>query len=415
MSVPYWWAGGKCWIFAVVVMLGISWPLDRVNAMQFVNPATGVQRGGYELINNQFVINTYGSPFIVVPTPSAVAISGNVTVTGNVFASGITTYASFTRNGWISIAGVSPNALILGSSNETTMRYNKNQIVFDSSTAYGSYHSIRTNHSSTDISKNGIDFIVWAPGTASGNLVQGDTILDLAFPYSYNYPRMVINMHNYDIRPVDTRSRVSGNVFVSGNTFATGWYYTDYNAVFILPYDVTHKGLFLSTQNVSVSVSAFIASNSNYLSICYMDNTTGTFTPYTVLQNNGTWLPPSDKRLKKHIKPLPSILAKVMKLAPVTYLFTHDPDTASRNIGFIAQEVQPYFPELVGNAASNETGPFLTLNYEGFGVVAIKAIQEVKHDIDRQVQDLDVVMDRARSTEAEIDARLNRLERLMRK
>lgn len=52
--------------------------------------------------------------------------------------------------------------------------------------------------------------------------------------------------------------------------------------------------------------------------------------------------------------------------------------TAKQTIGFMAQEVQPLFPELV---ETDEDG-YLGLNSSGFGVIAIKAIQEQQLEIE---------------------------------
>ena len=42
-----------------------------------------------------------------------------------------------------------------------------------------------------------------------------------------------------------------------------------------------------------------------------------------------------------------------------------------------AQDVQPYFPELMYQRYNREiTKPVLALDYSGFGIIAIKAIQE---------------------------------------
>jgi hypothetical protein len=43
----------------------------------------------------------------------------------------------------------------------------------------------------------------------------------------------------------------------------------------------------------------------------------------------------------------------------------------------MAQDVLPYFPELVYHRKDRDTNePFLMMDYAGFGVIAIKAVQE---------------------------------------
>ncbi|HAI20089.1 MAG TPA: hypothetical protein DCM10_20015, partial [Xanthomarina gelatinilytica] len=48
-------------------------------------------------------------------------------------------------------------------------------------------------------------------------------------------------------------------------------------------------------------------------------------------------------------------------------------------IGFIAQEVKSLFPELVHFSEADE---LYGIDYAGFSVVAIKAIQEQQHEIE---------------------------------
>ena len=62
-------------------------------------------------------------------------------------------------------------------------------------------------------------------------------------------------------------------------------------------------------------------------------------------------------------------------------------------MGFIAQEVQDYFPELVHENIDDKTGEsFYTLNYDGITVVAVKAIQEQQEIIEQlasRIKDLE--------------------------
>ena len=57
-----------------------------------------------------------------------------------------------------------------------------------------------------------------------------------------------------------------------------------------------------------------------------------------------------------------------------------------KNIGFIAQEVQKYFPELVYQ--EYEEG-YLSLHYPDFGIIAIKAIQEQQIQIENQQEEIE--------------------------
>ncbi|MES2774997.1 MAG: tail fiber domain-containing protein [Bacteroidota bacterium] len=94
----------------------------------------------------------------------------------------------------------------------------------------------------------------------------------------------------------------------------------------------------------------------------------------------------SDRRLKKHIRPLRSVLDDVMQLQPVQYrMKTADPGSLPVK-GFIAQHVKKLFPELVliinDSTPGKKTLPDLhMMNYSQFFVLAVKAIQEQQGQI----------------------------------
>lgn len=97
---------------------------------------------------------------------------------------------------------------------------------------------------------------------------------------------------------------------------------------------------------------------------------------------NGVYTSVSDRRLKSDIREVGSVLEKVMKLGVKNYYITSD---ASRrnNLGLIAQDVEPLFPELVYHSVG-EGKDIYTMDYAGFGVVSIKAIQEQQKLIEKQ-------------------------------
>ncbi len=107
----------------------------------------------------------------------------------------------------------------------------------------------------------------------------------------------------------------------------------------------------------------------------------------------------SDERLKTNIRPMPSTLSNVMQLEPMTYRYTHQEASANNSLGFLAQSVAPLFPELVNYTAGDGTEATYTMDYAGFSVVAIKAIQEQQAFIEAQAQQL-----------ADQEARLQALE-----
>jgi hypothetical protein len=88
---------------------------------------------------------------------------------------------------------------------------------------------------------------------------------------------------------------------------------------------------------------------------------------------SGDYISASDRRLKKDFEEMESSLSKIQLLKSFKYRYVDQDDSDHKSIGFIAQDVLDVFPELVHY--SHDAG-FYSLNYSGFAVVAIQAIQE---------------------------------------
>ena len=114
-----------------------------------------------------------------------------------------------------------------------------------------------------------------------------------------------------------------------------------------------------------------------------------------ITASTGAYMVTSDRRLKKNITEVESVLSKVNSLKVHRYLYKDQEVLAKETIGFMAQEIQQLFPELVEKA---ENG-FLSLNYAGFSVIAIKAIQEQQNIIDAQQKTIDELLKRVTAIE----------------
>ncbi len=97
-----------------------------------------------------------------------------------------------------------------------------------------------------------------------------------------------------------------------------------------------------------------------------------------ITAGTGTYVVTSDRRLKKNIQPLGTVLTKVKELEPASYHYKDQGASQKKVIGLMAQDVQQLFPEAV---EENEDG-YLGINYDVFGVLAIKAIQEQQKQIE---------------------------------
>jgi hypothetical protein len=88
----------------------------------------------------------------------------------------------------------------------------------------------------------------------------------------------------------------------------------------------------------------------------------------------------SDSRLKENIVDLPSQLVNIMALRPVEYDYIESMG-GGHQIGFVAQEVQAIYPDLVGET---EDGMLTLTDMNKNDARLIKAIQEMKAIIDTQ-------------------------------
>lgn len=97
-----------------------------------------------------------------------------------------------------------------------------------------------------------------------------------------------------------------------------------------------------------------------------------------VLQTNGQLILASDSKLKKDVRKMSNgYLDKLNMLIPSTYRMLNSPD--NENYGFIAQDVQKIYPNLV----SDMNGIQLGVNYIGFIPVLTKCIQEQQQEIEK--------------------------------
>ena len=110
----------------------------------------------------------------------------------------------------------------------------------------------------------------------------------------------------------------------------------------------------------------------------------------------------SDSRAKTNILTIPSILSKINLLSPKYYNYLN---ADKGTLGFIAQEVEKIFPVLVSKALD---GKEYSLNYNGFGVLAVKAIQEQQEIINNQQSQIEDLVKRLDKQQAQINAILNK-------
>jgi hypothetical protein len=117
---------------------------------------------------------------------------------------------------------------------------------------------------------------------------------------------------------------------------------------------------------------------------------------------------PSSGRFKRNVVPMSDALEKLLKLEGVSFDWNpeHAQQRAGRahDIGFVAEEVAKVFPEVVFR---DEQGNVTGMDYSRLTAVAVQAIKQQQQRCDRELARLD-------AENADLRARLESLERLMR-
>jgi hypothetical protein len=107
------------------------------------------------------------------------------------------------------------------------------------------------------------------------------------------------------------------------------------------------------------------------------DSGTGGF----IRRDNGNYVSLSDQRLKCNVSALGPVLERVLQLRPVSYHFRDEAANAPRSLGLIAQEVEPLFPEVVGECQGMKG-----LAYSELVPVTIGALQELNQKLQDQLR-----------------------------
>lgn len=108
----------------------------------------------------------------------------------------------------------------------------------------------------------------------------------------------------------------------------------------------------------------------------------------------GAWINSSDARLKQNIQALDDGLGRLLKLRGVYFEWAEPArmgNLTGRQIGFIAQDVEPVFPEWVG---VDRTGN-KTLALRGFPAVATEAIKELHTEVMQQKKRIEALESRS--------------------
>jgi hypothetical protein len=138
-----------------------------------------------------------------------------------------------------------------------------------------------------------------------------------------------------------------------------------------------HNWEFIATKNLTDPASDFYL----YYNGAYRGN---------FFYGDGDWYSASDRRLKKDIRPIKTPLQKILGLRTVQYHMKDYKRSENKIFGFLAQQVETFFPELVNRIKDKEMGydglgEVYTMSYNGLAPVIIASIQEQQTQI-RQLE-----------------------------
>jgi hypothetical protein len=98
---------------------------------------------------------------------------------------------------------------------------------------------------------------------------------------------------------------------------------------------------------------------------------------------DGTIITPSDAYLKDKIEDLhDDISVNLMKLRPTQFVFKSDTLKSAKHYGFIAQEFEEVFPELVASKVDKNVANLKAINYLEIVPLLVYQIQKMQKEID---------------------------------
>lgn len=159
---------------------------------------------------------------------------------------------------------------------------------------------------------------------------------------------------------------------------------------------------FINGNQSNFSWEIFVADFNNGSLYLYADNALkGEFSSI-----NGNYAALSDARFKTNIQPIESTLLKFSALKPLRFKYKSDLD--SEFYGFLAQDLNVIFPQLVSKVPSrkDDLGDILLVDYSQLTVLAIKAIQEQQTIIEEQ----NILLDNLQNAIESLNKRIESLE-----
>ena len=162
-------------------------------------------------------------------------------------------------------------------------------------------------------------------------------------------------------------------------------------------------GMRLQNTNNNNWIRMYVSSGTGDLR--FFSTNQGTTAISNINDVSGVYTATSDRRLKKDFKNLYFSWAEFMNLQPLTYKYKAD-NEAKNYIGMVAQDVQKIYPELITYHKEQDV---YHMDYSATGVIAVKAVQELKKEVDSLKTENAILKEKLSKLEA-LEARILALE-----
>jgi len=278
-------------------------------------------------------------------------------------------------------------------------------------------------------SASGVEFLVM-DGNGADRFVVNDNSTDIDFIVESNGLARALHVDGGQNAVTMNRTPTAGDFFSAQGSAARPWVINGYSTL------TTGGALFAYSSNTSIGLNNFEGITAGtYSGVWGLQNTTST--GYGVWGGtnrvNNQWglytddncfalgyFVPSDERLKKDVQPITNAIDDIMKLEAVTYKWdmeknpTFGFDAEVLNYGFLAQDLNSVFPELVAENSiaapvahpqvlrGDNTGAdykFSSVNYTSLIPINIQATKEQQ-----------LLIEELQNTVKELQQRLNELE-----
>lgn len=237
--------------------------------------------------------------------------------------------------------------------------------------ALGTNHIINTGGATSRISM-GYGSIALLTGYQNGYPYNGLTISGPSVPVSITYSGVAIGYAgNASAQTAQAPLDVQGDLITRGNG--------------IWNFGISSSGNFGFVPAVSGQDVSYIDTSGNYHQV-------------------------SDRGLKRDITPLDNTLDRLLQLRPVSYHFKSAAVNAPLALGFIAQEILPLFPEVVGEQTNNVKD----IVYSELIPVTIRSVQELNQKLENESKQKDAEIQNLKHQNESLEARLTRLESALR-